>query len=78
MYRLRSRIVNFRVTDEEFERLKTLSSANGARCLSDYARAVILGNAAGLACSESRIDAVEHRLSAVESDLAGLRDSGQR
>src|ERR1017187_9362681 len=40
----RTRLVNFRVTDEEFERLKTASGRQGARCLSDFARGVMLGS----------------------------------
>ncbi len=37
----RNKIVTFRVAEEEFEQLKTLSVAEGARSLSDYARAAV-------------------------------------
>ncbi len=38
----RSRTVNFRLSDAEFERLKSKSVAEGARSLSDYARNTVL------------------------------------
>jgi len=31
-------MVSFRVSDQEFEQLQTASEAQGARCVSDYAR----------------------------------------
>ena len=42
MLKLRSRQVSFRVTEEEYEGLRSASSQRGARCLSDYARTVML------------------------------------
>ena len=40
----RHRIVNFRLTDEEYEQLRTASIAHGSRGLSDYARTIMLAN----------------------------------
>ena len=37
----RTKIITFRVAEEEFEQLKNLSAAGGARSLSDYARAAV-------------------------------------
>ena len=37
----RTKIVTFRVAEEEFEYLKNLSIAEGARSLSDYTRAAV-------------------------------------
>ena len=42
MSKTRTRLVNFRLTDEEFEQLKTASSRQGARCVSDFVRYVIM------------------------------------
>ena len=42
MLKTRNRIINFRVTEDEFARLRTASMENGARCLSDFARTAIL------------------------------------
>jgi hypothetical protein len=39
-------MLNFRLTEEEFERLQAACLRNGARCLSDYARTTVLNQAA--------------------------------
>jgi hypothetical protein len=44
MPNLRSRIVNFRVTDEEFEQMKSAQARQGARCMSDFARTTVLAS----------------------------------
>ncbi len=81
MYRLRSRIVNFRVTDEEFEQLKNASTLQGSRCLSDFARSVMLTTAGAPALPnppaplDYRLMSVEQRLSALESSVARLEDA---
>ncbi len=82
MYRLRSRIVNFRVTDEEFEQLKIASNLQGSRCLSDFARSVMLTTAGAPlvpggspAPVDSRLQSVEQRLAALESSVARLEDA---
>ena len=79
MYRLRSRSVNFRVTNEEFEQLQTASAQRGSRCLSDFARSVML-ETANVPASErrpvdSRILALEKRLDALESNLQTLQSA---
>jgi hypothetical protein len=81
MYKIRSRLINFRVTDEEMERLKSASALNGCRCLSDFARTVMLGSAAlpaGLGGLESpdekRLLLMEGRLAQLESALARVLD----
>ena len=38
----RSRLVNFRLTHDEYQRLLTACSTSGARSLSDYARTAVL------------------------------------
>ena len=79
MYRLRSRIVNFRVTAEELERLKTASTLRGARCLSDFARSIMLENADAPAPSPAHEDcdrkmfSFEQRLAALESEFGALQ-----
>jgi hypothetical protein len=68
--------VNFRVTDEELTRLRSASSVYGAKCLSDFARAVMLGTPAEsdppIARIEEKIRSLEARLAAVESDVLRL------
>lgn len=38
----RNRLVNFRLSEEEYEKLKASCSLTGARSLSDFARAAVL------------------------------------
>lgn len=71
--------MNFRVTAEELERLKTASAVRGCRCLSDFARSVMLENAdapppspAHESC-DRRMLSFEHRLAALESDFEALQ-----
>jgi hypothetical protein len=42
MVRTRTRMLTFRVTEEEFERLQAASNVSGARCLSDFLRKAAL------------------------------------
>lgn len=72
MLKTRSRLINFRVTEEEFDRLKSASAGCGARCLSDFARSVMLQTAddAGAPQVEDRLAAIEDRLANLESGVA--------
>jgi hypothetical protein len=75
MPKARTRLVNFRVTDEEFERLKNASGRQGARCVSDFARGLILGQPNLRPAFESHDDALvafERRLTALERSMARL------
>ena len=38
----RNRLVNFRLTEEEFQSLRTASAESGARSISDFARSAVL------------------------------------
>ncbi len=74
--------MNFRVTDEEFERLKNASALQGSRCLSDFARSVMLTTAGAPVPPQrspepfdTRLLSVEQRLSALESSVARLADA---
>ncbi len=42
----RTRLVNFRLTEEEYETLKNAAESRGARSISDFARAAILSSVA--------------------------------
>lgn len=81
MQKIRSRLVNFRVTDEEFEQLKTAATVQGARCLSEFARLVMLGTGTGAhlpAAVESldgKLSLFDHRLNVLESNVARLVDA---
>ncbi len=40
----RNRLVNFRISEDEFQALMDATTAAGARSMSDYARTCVLGN----------------------------------
>ncbi len=44
MIKLRSRIVSFRCSQEEYDSLKTLSQSKGARSISEFTRTVTVQN----------------------------------
>lgn len=78
----RNRLINFRVTDEEFRRLKAASSLKNARCLSDFARAAILETAR--ACESDpdstgsvadQLQAFDRRLTRLESRISRVFDA---
>lgn len=46
VYRPRTRLVNFRLSEEEYLALKDTCARSGARSVSDYARAAVLSGAA--------------------------------
>ncbi len=67
MRKIRTRLINFRVTDEEFERLKTASDRQGARCLSDFARSIMFGGS-----YDDRLLSLDQRVTGLERSMARL------
>ena len=79
MDKVRCRLINFRVTDEEFERLKVAASFQGSRCLSEFARFVMLGTADAQMSPvsqsvDSKLLVFDRRLAVLESNVARLVD----
>lgn len=75
MLRTRTRLVTFRVTDDELDRLKIACDRQGARCLSDFARSAMLSI---LLNSESLSDKMVHldrRIFALEASMSRLVDA---
>jgi hypothetical protein len=72
MNKIRKRLVNFRVTDQEFERIKTASDRQGARCISEFARAVMLGGRGDTASDASDSFTLHDKLLSFERRLAML------
>ena len=56
----KTRMISFRVSDTEFDRLRTTAEAKGARSISDYAREALCGSASG---SGEELDSGLRRLS---------------
>ena len=73
---IRNRIINFRVSEDEFRRLKAASTLQNARCLSDFARAATLRVAGNPDSETVRNDgdllALDRRLATLESNVARL------
>jgi len=66
----RDRILTFRLAEEEFERIKSLCVAEGARSISDFARAALCNAAAPRPISmEAGLDARMRRLDGKVEEL---------
>ena len=72
MQQVRGRLVNFRVTDDEFEQLKTACDRQGARCLSAFARKVMLNAPGETDDLDRKLAVLERRLSTLEVSLSRL------
>jgi hypothetical protein len=71
MEKVRGRLVNFRVTDDEFEQLKIACDQHGARCLSAFARKMMLN--ASNANGENLVERLaDRRLSILEDSMSRL------
>jgi hypothetical protein len=73
MEKVRGRLVNFRVTDDEFEQLKIACDRQGARCFSAFARKMMLN--ASSADPENLVDrmaVLDRRLSILEDSMSRL------
>ncbi len=72
----RNRLVNFRLSDDEFERLKTACSQFGARSISDFARGSVLDRILDgpepEARPKERIVELDHKLAALEGQVSQL------
>ena len=71
----RSRVVFFRVTQDEYRKLKEVSSRNGARNLSDFMRSELLAYIHSGTITEhlhSRFEALEHRIDELQSTTVSL------
>ena len=67
MQNVRGKLVNFRVSDAEFALLKTASDRHGARCLSAFARKMVLStfNTEG-----ENVADLDRRLTILENSMA--------
>jgi len=69
VYHPRTRLVNFRLSEEEFQQLKQTCILSGARSVSDYARAAVLAlppqmPSSGCSVRWDRIESLVERLEA--------------
>ena len=73
----KKRIVNFRLTEDEYQTLQKACSNTGARSISDYARSVLLGalpDETGVQRPDMsrRIDQLEMRVSALSAAIRAI------
>ena len=61
IHKPRSRIVSFRLSDEEYESLRKLSFANGARSVSEYTRSMAFQKSSPSDLNET-IETLEHKI----------------
>jgi hypothetical protein len=73
---LRKRVLNFRLTEGEYQALQKASEDNGARTVSDYARSVLLGP---LPADEPRslTDELLRRINELETRVRALTETVQ-
>ncbi|HSM79252.1 MAG TPA: hypothetical protein VLT57_16550 [Bryobacteraceae bacterium] len=70
--RSKNRIINFRVTEDEYRVIHHLWQENGARSLSDCVRSLVLGCASGdLPQMDDRFAALEARIRSLELSALG-------
>ncbi|MBL8177159.1 MAG: hypothetical protein JNK48_20965 [Bryobacterales bacterium] len=68
VFKPRNRLVNFRLSEEEFEKLRASCSLYGARSLSDFARAAVMRSVSGGA-GHSAPDVTETTIDRKVTDL---------
>lgn len=68
-----TRMISFRVSEAEFEELRNKSEAEGARSVSDYARASLCGSAAK-AGDEHQIQALSNGIERLSGDIRRLSE----
>lgn len=70
----RNRLVNFRLSEEEFDKLRASCSLYGARSLSDFARAAVMRSVAGAAhaAPETETPAIDRKVSDLETRVVEL------
>ncbi len=84
VFRRRTRVVSFRLSDDEYESLRQVSLAEGARSVSDYARVALcrlLGGPreAGGDGIEAKVVQLDGQMQALQNELRHLQAMvGQR
>jgi hypothetical protein len=69
VYRPRTRLVNFRLSVEEYQVLKETCARSGARSVSDYARAAVLTGAASPTACPQACDRLEGIVQLLEARM---------
>ena len=79
MMKRRSRIVSFRLSDEEYDSLKNVSATRGARSVSEFTRSVACNpNSHGPEKLEKTIRVLNERMAILDSRLQMLTEALQK
>ena len=74
----RTKLVNFRLSEEEFQNLRAASTQFGARSLSDFARSAVLKTYTGDTDADGllhiRLSDLDNKVSAIETNMRQIRD----
>lgn len=77
MFKTRTRMVSFRLSEDEYERLKEISLTERARSVSEFARAALCklpdGNGDSAACATPRVEQLEGAVTQLKVELHQLR-----
>jgi len=68
----RTRLVNIRLSEEEFAALQKATNDSNARSISDFCRKAILNSSSG--AGQPELHRVEHRLDQLETTMTGIAD----
>ncbi len=71
----RNRVLNFRLTEQEYEEVKRAAEEQGSRCVSDFARTALLRQSRPVATEpsvENMFRDLERRLTGLDSQLFRL------
>lgn len=73
VFKPRNRLVNFRLSEEEFEKLRASCSLYGARSLSDFARVAVMRSVSGHAHADaSEPSNLDRKVNDLESRISEL------
>lgn len=74
VFKPRNRLVNFRLSEEEFEKLRASCSLYGARSLSDFARAAVMRSVTGgsHSSSDTADPGIDRKMNDLESRIGEL------
>ena len=74
----RTKLINFRLSEEEFIHLKAASAQFGARSLSDFARSAVLKLHAGDTDEDGllhiRLSDLDHKVSEIETNMREIKE----
>lgn len=73
VFKPRNRLVNFRLSEEEFEKLRASCSLYGARSLSDFARAAVMRSVSGAQANGDTSDSgIDRKVNDLETRIGEL------